>query len=105
MRQPVLVPVDADEVLEGAGDPRLLVRLELREIDEDVGADGAGADEVLVLSPRMMGVDRVGRVVGSVVAAFAGVGRQLARSAEVVGDVSTGIPRDLASRDDDTVPL
>ena len=51
MRQPVLVGVDADKVLETGGDSRLLVSFPFRQAEHDVALDGATGNQVFVPSP------------------------------------------------------
>jgi len=60
--QKLLVAVDPDQVLEGAGDSRLAVGLELGHVDDDVGFDDRPRHEVAVTS-RRVGLPHLARVV------------------------------------------
>ena len=62
--QPVLGPVDADHVLQGAADAGLGVRLQLGHADHHVGVEDAGADAVLVLLPVVVPDHLVPAIVG-----------------------------------------
>src|SRR5580658_9644251 len=62
VRQIFFVAVDADEILESAGDSGFFVSLEFRQIDDDVGIDGGTRDEVLMYA-AMMCVGHKARVV------------------------------------------
>ena len=52
MRQPVLVGVDADQVLQRAGQADLLVGLQLGHVDQHVGVHRRAAEQVLVACSR-----------------------------------------------------
>src|SRR5205085_2650886 len=53
VRQVFFIAVDADQVLERAGDAGLLVRLEFWKIDHNVGFEHFPGDEVLVTARRV----------------------------------------------------
>ena len=61
VRQVFLVAVDAHQVFQGPGQSGLLVRLHLRQVDEQVGRQRFVADQVLVPSGTMMFLQQVGR--------------------------------------------
>jgi len=48
MRQILLVPVDSDQILQRARQPRLLVRFQLREVENHICLDDISRHEVLV---------------------------------------------------------
>ena len=58
VRQVGLVAVDADQVLERAGDAGLLVRLQLRHVEDDVGLDQLARHEVAMPAAAVRLVER-----------------------------------------------
>ncbi len=76
VRQELLVAIDADEVLECAGQPRLLVGLQLREVDNDVGLDHLACNQVLMTARRVRAGQQP-RVVASYAETTAVVGDRL----------------------------
>ena len=48
MRQPVLVGVDADQVLERAGEPDLFMGLELGDVDQDIRIHRRATEKILM---------------------------------------------------------
>src|SRR5262249_35562994 len=53
MRKILLVPVNADQIFQRAGNTRFLMAFQLREIDNQVGFDSVARHQVLVTSPAM----------------------------------------------------
>ena len=79
MREPVLVRVDADEILQRAGEANLFVRLELGQVDEHIGVHRRAAEQILVARASMLGVRLRHVVARAVEPAFAGKADELAR--------------------------
>ena len=96
MRQPVLVGVHADQILEARGDPRFLVRLPLRQAEHHIALDGATGNQIFVASPAVMTIDDAGVIVRAIVVAGAGVIHEFAGLSQIEGDRPVGIRRKLA---------
>ncbi len=103
MRQPVLVGVDADEILEGAGEARLLVRLQLGQVDQDIGVHRRPAEQVLVAGARVAGVRLRHVVAGAVEAAAPLVPHELAGPVETHVGAPEGVARQPGRGDGDPV--
>jgi len=66
VREVVLVPVDANEILETDRDANLLVRLQFRKIDEDVGVEREARNEVCLALTIVVPLREAGVVVSAV---------------------------------------
>jgi hypothetical protein len=102
--QPVLVAVDADEVLEGQRHAGLLVGLQLGEVDDEVGGQHGLGEEIGVAAAAVLRRRRAGIVVGAAEAVRVEArAREEALVAEVDGAVAGGIAGQALSVDDDAV--
>src|SRR5512146_1818747 len=83
VREPVLVGVHPDEVLEADGDSCLLMSLELRQTEESIGLDDGSGQQIFVTPSGVMTIDLAEIVICAVVVACAGVTDKLAGIAEI----------------------
>ena len=101
MGKPVLVAGDAHEVFQATGDARLLVRLHLGQIDEQIAGYGGPGQQILLQFAVMMRVDHSGVVIRAEVLTLAGVLVKETVSAEVETGIAARILGIGPALDDD----
>lgn len=105
MGQPVLVAINAYQVLQAHRDASLLVGLELGQVEDDITSDRRAGNEIFMTPTTVVVVYLPSIVISPVVASSAAVIRKFAILSQVEGNITIGITGQPPPADDDAISV